>query len=132
MDASQQYHDPQSSYRHPVPGQLHGHAGVVRDAEFLVANAAGNHLSDEDRVDRSPPVENTTTQGQPQGLQYFYYDMPMIPLRHTSIAQAAPPVAVYTSPGKVDIFDEPTRNVAGGPAQAFLYERPQQDPVPIG
>ena len=33
MDASQQYHDPQSSYRRPVPGQLHGHTGVVRDAE---------------------------------------------------------------------------------------------------
>ena len=30
MDASQQYYDPQSSYR---PGQLRGHGGVARDAQ---------------------------------------------------------------------------------------------------
>lgn len=92
-----------SSYPRPVPGDLCGHSGVVRDAmvsdllcdfpplmtlmtthipvlffKFPPANAAGNHRPVERWEDMPLLIENNAAQGQPQGVLYVdmgYYNM---------------------------------------------------------
>ncbi|KAH9990838.1 hypothetical protein BJV77DRAFT_1010593 [Russula vinacea] len=67
-----------SSYPRPVPGDLCGHSGVVRDAMFPPANAAGNHRPVEHWEDIPLLIENNAAQGQPQGVLYVdmgYYNM---------------------------------------------------------
>jgi hypothetical protein len=67
-----------SSHPLPVPGQPHGHAGIVRDTVFPPGNAAGNHRPVQDWEDMPPPVENFAGQRQLQDLQYVdmdHYDM---------------------------------------------------------
>ena len=102
-----------SFHRHPVPGQLHGHAGVVRGG--VVSDWHGD-IPTFTRTHMPPPVGNTVAQGQPQDLRYVdvsHYGMandhpPLhghrdhainyheVALDFPAQAQAAPPVTVCT------------------------------------
>ncbi|KAF8477778.1 hypothetical protein DFH94DRAFT_694588 [Russula ochroleuca] len=128
-----------SSYP-PVPGQLRGHAGVVRDAVFLPANATGNHRPDDDWVDMPPPVDNTAAQGQPQDLRYIdmgHYDMANDHPQHrdhaTNNAEAALDVRAHVQAAppdpEIDIFDDPARNAPANATRAFPDERPHRGPL---
>jgi len=135
--------------RRPLPGQPHGHVGVLRDAaEFPSVNATDNYRPNEGREDMPPPVVNIAALVQPQDLQYVdmgYYmahDYLQVPSQghrdhivgpNAGIVQDVPAQAPFAPPAP-DIrafnVDIQVQQAAVGPAPAFLDEVPYQGPVP--